>query len=176
MKIAIGSKNPVKIAAVQDAFELVWPDENFVFEGSDVASGVPDQPMSDEESILGATNRAERALEALGADFGVGLEGGIQQIGEKYFDCGWIVVVDKDGKKGVGSSIRMAVPFKMIKMIKEGKELGTVVDIVFGTQNSKHAGGHFGLMTNSGVTRLSGYRDGVISALAAFIHPEVFEG
>jgi inosine/xanthosine triphosphatase len=175
MKVAIGSKNPVKIASVQDAFELVWPDPIFDFEGIDVASGVSDQPMTDVESIKGATNRAQRALDALQADYGVGLEGGIQQIGDEYFDCGWIVVLDKQGKKGIGSSIRMIVPPKMIRLIKEGEELGTVVDMVFGTQNSKHAGGHFGLMTNNAVTRLSGYRDGIISALAVFIHPEVFK-
>lgn len=174
MKVAIGSKNPVKIAAVQEAFEKVWPGRSFEFDGVEVLSGVSDQPMSDEESITGATNRARRAREQKDADFGVGLEGGIQKIGERWFDCGWIVVTDRDGKLGVGSSIRMIVPQKMMALILSGKELGEVVDIVFGTKNAKQAEGHFGLMTNKGVTRKDGYRDGVIAALPIFITSHVF--
>ena len=76
MKVAIGSKNPVKIEAVKEAFGKVWPDQDFEFIGIEVPSGVPDQPMSDEESIKGATTRANNALDRLNADFGIGLEGG----------------------------------------------------------------------------------------------------
>lgn len=174
MKVAIGSKNRVKIACVEEAFKKVWPDKDFTFEGVEVVSGVPNQPMSDEESITGATNRANRAMEALDADFGVGLEGGLQQTAGEWYDCGWIVVVNKDGTRGVGSTIKMAVPSKMIELIQQGKELGDVVDIVFGQHNSKQGGGHFGLMSNNVITRQIGYRDGVISALVAFLHPDLF--
>jgi len=38
--VIVGSKNPVKITAVKDAFEAVWPDGSFSFEGMDVPSGV----------------------------------------------------------------------------------------------------------------------------------------
>lgn len=175
MKVAIGTKNPVKIQAVEEAFTKVWPDKKFEYIGVDVTSGVPDQPMSDGESIMGATNRAQAALEKLNSDFGVGLEGGLQLIGDKWFDCGWIVVLDSKGHKGVGSSIKMEVPPKMMKLIQEGKELGKVVDILFHVENSKQTNGHFGLMTGKTITRKEGYRDGVIAALAAFINQQVFE-
>ncbi|HVZ58518.1 MAG TPA: inosine/xanthosine triphosphatase [Patescibacteria group bacterium] len=174
MKVAVGSKNPVKIAAVKEAFVKVWPDREFEFIGTEVDSGVPDQPMSDNESIIGATNRALRAKSFVSADYGVGLEGGIQKIGEKYFDCGWIVVIDKKGQRGIDSSIRMEVPPKMMELIHQGTELGKVVDIVFRTNNAKHNQGHFGLMTGNAITRKEGYRDGVITALAAFINPDIF--
>lgn len=174
MKVAIGSKNRVKIACVEEAFKKVWPERDFIFEGVEVSSSVPDQPMSDEESITGATNRAKRALEKTHADFGVGLEGGLQQTSGEWYDCGWIVVVDTKGMKGIGSTIKMAVPAKMIELIQQGKELGDVVDIVFGQHNSKQSGGHFGLMSNNIITRKDGYRDGVISALVAFLHPDLF--
>ena len=48
----------VKIACVQQAFEKCFPEEHFSFEGINVASGVSDQPMGDEETLLGAQNRA----------------------------------------------------------------------------------------------------------------------
>ncbi|MBP9816364.1 inosine/xanthosine triphosphatase [Candidatus Woesebacteria bacterium] len=174
MKIAVGSKNPVKIACVKEAFEKVFPDITWEVEGVDVASGVPDQPMSDIESITGAQNRAQGARDALGADYGVGLEGGLQEIENNWFDSGWIVIVDAAGNEGMGSTIRMLTPEKMMEMIREGMELGHVNDKLFGVENSKHGDGHFGLLTNGAITRTSGYRDGVIAALARFIKPEVF--
>ena len=142
MKIAVGSKNPVKIACVKEAFEKVFPDIAWEVEGVDVASGVPDQPMSDVESITGARNRAQGARDALGADYGVGLEGGLQEIENNWFDSGWIVIVDAAGNEGMGSTIRMLTPEKMMEMIKGGMELGHVNDKLFGVENSKHGDGH----------------------------------
>jgi len=174
MKVAIGTKNPAKISAVEQAFKKVWPDIQFEFIGVEVISRVSDQPMTDEESIKGAINRAKAALEEEQADFGVGLEGGLQRIGTQWFDCGWIVILDKKEHLGIGSSIKMEVPPKMMKYIDEGIELGKVVDIVFNVKNAKHSNGHFGLMTANAITRVEGYRDGVISALVPFINPDVF--
>jgi inosine/xanthosine triphosphatase len=174
MKVAIGTKNPAKIAAVEQAFKKVWPDRDFDFIGVEVVSGISDQPMTDEESIKGAMNRAKAALEKEQADFSVGLEGGLQKIGNQWFDCGWIVIKDREGHLGVGSSIKMEVPPKMMKYIHEGVELGKVVDIVFHVKNAKHSNGHFGLMTANAITRVEGYRDGVIAALAPFINPDIF--
>src|SRR3989344_4029632 len=96
MKVAVGSKNPVKIEAVKRAFEIIWPEKKWDVLGVEVSSGVSNQPMSDLESIKGATTRAKRAIKALKADFGVGLEGGLQKIKKDWFDCGWIVVINKN--------------------------------------------------------------------------------
>lgn len=176
MTIAVGSKNPTKINAVREAYKLVWPDETIEIITIDSPSGVSNQPVTDKESIKGATNRAKHALKNGKADFGVGLEGGIQKVGNEYFDCGWIVVIDKKGNRGIGSSIRMQTPPIMIKMIHEQNlELGVINDILFNTKNSKQATGHFGLMTKDALTRTSAYRDGVISALTRFIHPRLYE-
>ncbi|HET7059911.1 MAG TPA: inosine/xanthosine triphosphatase [Candidatus Saccharimonadales bacterium] len=173
MKVAVGSKNPVKIESVRLAFKALWPDKKWQVEGVGVASDVSDQPMSDEESIKGAHNRAQKALEKLGADYGVGLEGGLQKTGEHWLDCGWVVVVDKDGNEGIGSTVKMIVPKKMMNLIRAGKELGEACDIVFKETNSKHGDGHFGLMTKNQITRTSGYKDGVIAALSYFVHPNL---
>ena len=63
----------------------------------------------------------------------------------------------------------------MMRYVKRGMELGHVDDLLFQTNNSKHATGHFGLMTNNAITRSDMYTDGIISALARFIHPEIYE-
>lgn len=174
MIVAVGSENPVKIQAVKKAFKRVWPDKNWKVVGVKVASGVSDQPMSDKESIKGATNRAKRALKELKADFGVGLEGGVNKIGNIWFDCGWIVVIDKKGRIGIGSGTRIETPESIMKLLREGRELGTANDILFGTKNSKQGQGHFGLMTNGILTRESEYYSAIVSALSRFIHPELF--
>ena len=126
------------------------------------------------ESILGATNRAKKALKKENTDFGVGLEGGIQKIGDEHIVSGWAVVIDKNGTLGIGSSIGMRVPEKIIKLIESGKELGDAIDITFKGDNLKQKEGFFGIMTNSAITRTHGYRDGTIAALTPFLHPEVF--
>jgi inosine/xanthosine triphosphatase len=174
MLIAVGSQNPVKVAAVLHAFQTVWPLVSWEVQGAQVGSDVSDQPMSDIESIQGARNRAQKSLRLFSAAYGVGLEGGIQKIGPDWFDCGWIIVVRHDGLEGLGSTARIITPPKMVAMIKKGQELGTVVDHFFGTQNTKQAAGHFGLMTNNAITRTSGYTDGVIMALVRFLHPELW--
>ena len=174
-KVLVGSLNPVKIAAVQAAFTTVWPEHTWEIEGVVVSSGVSNQPMSDLESITGARNRAINALAAGEADYGVGLEGGLQQIGEQWFDCGWVVVRDRNGREGSGSTARLAIPPCMISLVQQGLELGEAVDEVFQEHNSKQSGGHFGLMTNNVITRAKAYTDGVIVALACFVHAHLFE-
>jgi len=174
MKVAVGSKNPVKIEAVKQAFEKVFPEETWIVEGIEVNSGVASQPMSDKESITGARNRAKKALQKLKADYAVGLEGGVHEIEGKWFDSGWMVIVNKNGEEGVGSTIKMLVSEKIMQHIHGGKELGIANDIVFKTRDSKHGDGHFGLMTKNAITRTSGYRDGVISALSRFVQPDIF--
>lgn len=173
MRVAVGSKNKVKIEAVRLAFEALWPEKKWQVEGTDVSSGVSDQPMSDEESIQGAYNRARKALKALKADYGVGLEGGLQKTGGHWLDCGWIVAVDKKGNEGIGSTVKMVVPDKMMELIHDGEELGIACDIIFDMKDVKQGVGHFGLMTKNQITRTSGYKDGVIAALSYFIHPDL---
>ncbi|MDO8260420.1 MAG: inosine/xanthosine triphosphatase [Candidatus Magasanikbacteria bacterium] len=175
MKVAVGSTNPVKINATKQAFAKVWPNNKWEVVGLEISSGVSNQPMSDLESIKGATNRAKGALKAGKADFGVGLEGGVQKTNGMWFDTGWVVVIDKNGVVGIGTSIRMQSPPVMMEYVNKGMELGHIDDMLFGKKNSKHKQGHFGLMTRGVLVREEAYQHGVISALARFLHPKLFE-
>ncbi|TSC67992.1 MAG: hypothetical protein G01um101466_576 [Parcubacteria group bacterium Gr01-1014_66] len=175
MKVAVGSLNPVKIDAVTQAFFALFPHEIWEVEGVAVSSGVRSQPMSDMESIEGARNRACAAQRAFDAEYGVGLEGGLHQIGEHFFDAGWIVVRNRQGEEGIGSTAKIMTPPKIMKLVKQGMELGNANDFLFGATNSKQAEGHFGLMTKNTITRTQAYRDAVIVALSRFLHPHLFE-
>lgn len=131
--------------------------------------------MSDSESIEGAINRAKGALKKAKADFSVGIEGGIQELNGRWFTSGWVAIVDKKGNISLGSSIKMQVSKKVIKLLKQGKELGEIDDELFKVKNSKQSLGHFGFMTKGALPREDAYTQAVISALARFISPEVFK-
>ena len=76
--VIVGSTNPVKLTAVQTGFGAMFPQERFNFRGIDVPSGVSAQPQSDAETLQGAKQRAANAREQVpGADFWVGIEGGV---------------------------------------------------------------------------------------------------
>lgn len=120
MLIAIGSTNPVKINAVKDAFQTLWPNKNWQFKGIQVSSGVSNQPTSEQETIKGAFKRAKDVLAKLNADYGIGMEAELQKIERVWFNTGWVVVIDKKGKVGIASMLRVMVPEKIIALIKKG--------------------------------------------------------
>ncbi len=174
MRIAVGSVNPVKIAAAAAGFAAVWPADSLECDGCRVASGVGDQPMSNIESIRGARTRAEQARDALDADYGVGIESGLEEIDGGWFSTGWVVIVNRAGDEGISSSMMRPVPLPSMQLVHQGVELGVANDIVFGTTNSKQASGMIGLLTNAVLTREAVFRDAVICALVRFLHPELF--
>ena len=78
MRIIVGSQNPAKLEAVSVAFASFFPEDNFEVQPVNVPSGVSHQPLSDAETLLGATNRARAARELEPeADYWLGIEGGL---------------------------------------------------------------------------------------------------
>lgn len=175
-KIIIASKNPVKISATKDGFSKMFPNQTFEFEGISVPSGVCEQPMSNAEALTGATNRAEKAgLIMPDADYFVGLEGGVEDRGDKLHSFSWIVVRDKTGKIGTGKSGEFVLPPKVRELILGGMELGHADDIVFGKKDSKLSNGAIGILTNDVIDRAGLYTPAVIFALIPFIKPELYQ-
>lgn len=174
MKIVVGSKNPVKLEAVTTGFKAVFPNEKIEVAGVEVASGVHEQPMSDHEMMQGAKNRAQRALaKDKSADYGVGLEGGLHEYEGDWYGRSWMAVLNKEGKIGLGSSVSCYIPPHMMELVHKGKDLRQVCEELYGVEDIGRKEGYFGLLTNNLITRASGYTDGVIMALANFIHPEI---
>ena len=168
-KVIVASKNPVKINATKAAFEKMFPDEEFTFEGVSVGSGVSDQPMSDSETFEGASNRVMNAREAAPeADFWTGLEGGLEEKNGEMEAFAWMVVQSKDGKIGRGRTATLFLPPAVAELVRQGKELGDADDIVFGKTNSKQANGAVGLLTHDLITRSDSYEMAMILALIPF--------
>ena len=172
--VAVGSRNPVKIAAVRAVLARVAPAATA--EGRAVSSEVPDQPWGDEETIRGARTRARAALAAdPAATMGVGIEGGVTALVDgSVMSNAWAVVVDRDGREGVGGSLAMPLPPRVARLLREGMELGHAVDAVAGTENVKHKEGAVGVLTQGLVTRQGAYEVLLSYALAPWLAPSYF--
>lgn len=171
--VAVGSKNKTKTAPVKEVFSKHFQKLKVV--AVDVESGVSEQPMSDDESFLGAKNRAQNALKKVkNADFGVGIEGGIHEYPYGHFERSMVVIMDRKGDFGIGATGGLALPPKIVKHIKNGKNLEQAVDALFGTKEIGEGIGMFGVMTKGVVTRSSGTVHGVAFALARFLHEKLY--
>lgn len=168
-KIIVASRNPVKINAALSGFKKMFPNEMFEIEGVSVASGVGDQPMSDEETIRGARTRVENACaQYADADFWVGIEGGVEDAHNEMQAFAWIVIKSKDGNVGRGRTGVFLLPPQVAHLVRQGKELGEADDIVFGRINSKQENGAVGLLTDNIMHREKYYTDTVVLALIPF--------
>ncbi|MBI3569311.1 MAG: DUF84 family protein [Gemmatimonadetes bacterium] len=168
--VAVGSTNPVKLAAVRAILGPLAP--HAAFEGVGVSSTVADQPFGDDETIRGARSRAEAARAALDADLGVGIEGGCVETADGLRTCAWAAVVDRDGARGTGGSLAMPLPQSVARDIRAGMELGHAMDALVRQHNTKHGAGAVGILTAGLVDRQRAYEVLVTYALAPWLTPE----
>ena len=172
MKIAVGSTNNAKLEAARLAVLKMFPKAVVV--GVSVKSNVSDQPKSDKESIEGALNRARAAQKKTRADFGIGMEGGIQKIGKSWFESGWIAVVDKKGNLGLGSSARFEMSGKLAKELLSGRELRDVINELTNRTDVHETDGAMGVLTAGHLKRAEAYTHGIIFAFAPFLSDKKF--
>jgi inosine/xanthosine triphosphatase len=171
MKIAVGSANPVKVEAVRTMTQRVWPEAEIVAVA--VPSGVSAMPMSDAEALTGARNRAKAARQTAAADLGVGLEGGVNAEPFGLALHGWVVIVDGNGREGIGGGARLPLPQAIAQRVLAGEELGDVMDDVLNDHNVKQKGGAVGALTAGLVMRQETFAVAVAYALSLFIVPEL---
>ena len=170
-KVIIASKNPVKINATKKAFEEVFNDY-FEFEGVSADSLVSDQPMSNKETLKGATNRLDN-IQNLKADFFVSIEGGVDLLDDNYEAFAWIVI-SHNNKISKAKTATFPLPLKISKLIHEGFELGDADDIVFKRSNSKQQNGAVGILTDNVINRTDYYSHAIILALIPFTNTKLY--
>lgn len=172
-KIVVGSTNRAKLTAVRSTIQRVWPDAEIV--GVDVDTGVSVMPMSDDECLAGARNRAEAALAALDADLGIGLEGGVQAGTPGLMLMGWVVIVDGNGRVGTGGCARIPLPEAIAMRVLTGEELGPVMDDVLNEHDTRQRGGAVGALTDELVLRGDAFAQAVAYALAPFVASHLYD-
>ncbi|WP_425389850.1 inosine/xanthosine triphosphatase [Ekhidna sp.] len=174
MKIIVASKNPVKINSTQNGFSQVFPEVSLEFIGYSAPSGVSDQPMTNEETLQGAKNRAKHIKnEYPGASFWVGIEGGIEDTEDGMEAFAWVVILSND-QTGHSRTSSFFLPPKVRELVLKGVELGHANDQVFEEHNSKQKGGAVSSLTNGLLGRTEYYEQAVILALIPFVNKELY--
>lgn len=168
LKIKVASANPAKINAVASAFAELFPTATLDVQGIAVPSGVADQPMSSDETLLGAMNRVAE-LAHIPADYRVAIEAGL----DGDFTFAWMVI-EHQGKIGKARSASLMLPPKALEQLKQGKELGDVMDAMFDQTNVKQKGGAIALLTQDKLSRSSVYHQALILAMIPFLNSALF--
>lgn len=172
--VLVGSKNPVKISCTEDAFTRAF-NKSFLVEGINASSGVPEQPVGNRETLLGAKNRAFNSREIFPeANYWVGIEGGVDEDEKGMFAFAWIFILDKMGKTSQSKTGTFYIPSAVATLVSDGMELGMADDLVFNKDNSKQQGGSVGILTHGVVDRNEYYRQAIILALIPFLNENLF--
>lgn len=151
MRIAVGTTNKAKLEAIRNIFS-----DSVEIIPCKVPSNVREQPFSDEETIQGAINRAKNALVEVDADLAIGLEGGVTETPIGLMLCNWgaLVVREKMNKPYVAGGARIVLPDDISNRLRNGEELGPVMDDFCQQKNIRSHEGAIGIFTNGQVNRV----------------------
>lgn len=172
--VAVGSTNVDKINATQNALAKLNADIGyervFTVLGCEVKSGVRDQPISADEALQGAKNRAKAAMLNTEKCFvGVGIEGGLQIVDGVWFNQAWVVIYDDRGFEpsfSFASSNGVPIPADLMDKIRAGVELSYAVDQLYNKQGTKNAGGWHSVFTRGHMPLQASIEDAILMAFA----------
>jgi len=175
ISVCVGSKNPSKIEATKRAFKRIFGERVRVY-SIKVNSGVSVQPLSDEEMVKGAINRAKKAFNAFSVDFGIGLEGGVVKYSFGVFVKGWAAVYN-GLRVSIASSVALPLPEYIWGLLISGKarELEEIMERLSGIRNIGDSIGAIGFLTQGKYDRIRAFEDAIICAMAPFLVPSIFK-
>lgn len=173
MQVVVGSENPVKLTAAHQAFSMFY-DEVQVLPAK-VITGVNPFPMSQQETLRGAINRAKAAWAAIPhATFAVGIESGVYQLDDRYLVQAYVVVKQKT-VLSLGASVAFEVSPSLIAFLDPtSDESKSTIDNVVERTDLFQNEGLVGVLTKKRLTRTQILRDAIIVALPRFQTPQHF--
>jgi inosine/xanthosine triphosphatase len=186
--IAVGSTRRPKLDAVSEALasfgSFLSKDAQFEIRGIDVPSGVRHTPLTREDLMAGARQRAE-ALARIAREknepwtYFVGLEGGLDVVSDGGMRCvfleNWAYVKDGGGRGFFGQSGGVLLPAALAKrVVDDGVELSDAIDTFAGGRGIRDAQGAWGILTRNLITRQDAFRVAVINAFAPFFNRAIY--
>ncbi len=177
VSVIVGSANSAKVEAARRAFGRCFGEVEVM--GLEVDSGVGAQPVG-EECFSGARNRAlaarnQAAVRSLGADFCLGIEGGLLKLGATWFGVGAVCVVDSHERESYGATPIFEMPASIVRRVLDGRELGDIMDEMSGEPDMRRTLGAVGYLTKGMLTKVSAYEDGILAALAPCVSADIYE-
>jgi inosine/xanthosine triphosphatase len=186
--IAVGSTRKPKVEAVREALAEFGPflssKAEFEIASVEVSSGVRHTPLTREDLMVGARQRAEALIEMAREknqpwNYFVGLEGGLDVVREGtirwVFLESWAYVTDGAGRSAFGQSGAVVLPEALAKIVVDDRvELSQAIDAFAGGRGIRDAQGAWGVLTQNIITRQEAFRVAVINAFAPFFNHEIF--
>ncbi|AAL64451.1 inosine/xanthosine triphosphatase [Pyrobaculum aerophilum] len=152
MIVAVGTKNPNKIRAVEDAYRLFGIPARIVPAPRPLTT--PPQPVGLEAVLKGAVERAKAALQAVEkAEHGVGIEAGVVEAGGVHLDITIAAIVDAGGRTTIGFGPAFQIPPPFLSQVLSGVEMGAVAEQYFKRPSIGYREGLIGVLTKRRVTR-----------------------
>ncbi len=168
MRVAVGSTNKSKILAVKKAWRIMGEAEIIPVK---VQSGVPEQPRSLKQTIIGAINRAVNARVKVNAEYGVGIEAGYMNITHNLLvDVQVTAIVDEEYVT-IGFSPAFQIPLEATRY----NTLGEYMASITGRAKINEEIGAIGYFTNGIVTRTDLTYYSVIMALVPRINKKQYK-
>ncbi|MBA2369795.1 MAG: DUF84 family protein [Candidatus Protochlamydia sp.] len=149
IEIAIGSTNPVKIQAVKNALN----DEDICVTPCSASSKVRPQPLSDEETLHGAINRAKDCLEKTEAAFAIGLEAGVVFLQNEVYLCHWGAIVDRNQNTYFTNGPLILLPAEYGNSLLAGENLEVIMHHSTGIKSLGAKEGAIGIFTQNRLNR-----------------------
>jgi inosine/xanthosine triphosphatase len=171
MKIAIGTQAPPKVNAIKEAVEkcvyLKWQKIDII--SKKVDSGIWEMPISLEENILWAQNRAKNLIkEWVEADLYIWMEGWTTIIWENSYLFWAVYIIDKKWKWSLWLSPMMQLPDIFHERVyTHWEELGPVLSEITWVEWASKKTGSFGHWSDDMLTR----KDQFFLAFTAAICP-----
>lgn len=152
MEFIIASMNQAKITAATKVITTYFPEA--IIHNMESQSGVRAQPVGDEETVTGAMNRARFIRNNHPGAIGIGLEGGVRFVGEEMYICNWGALALPNGKVITAGGAQIPLPSELAKEIKQGKELGPVMEQYVNHKGVRQKEGAMGVFTAGMITRV----------------------
>jgi inosine/xanthosine triphosphatase len=199
--VAVGSTRKPKLKAVTEALDafasLLAPQTHLEVVGVEVESGVSHTPVSREELMRGARQRAGALLRLAyqkghSWSYFIGLEGGLDVVPESAASAGmlgpptpfeyrrrvflesWAYVTD--GTRGhFGRSGGVELPEALAsEVLENGIELSVAIDRFAGAVGIRDRQGAWGVLSSNLITRQEAFRVAVVAAFAPFYNAKMY--
>src|SRR5699024_2613652 len=120
-----------------------------------VPSHVSKQPIGDEETRLGAINRAKHVFPKDKKANAIGLEGGVIEVDGILYLCNWGALMEEEHKLYTAAGARIELPSTFKQALYKGTELSELMDVYTKTNDIRNHAGAIGIFTNDLIDRSS---------------------
>ncbi len=170
-RVLVASQNLVKAEAVKQAFATYGMQTIVETSPEEILSGVSDQPLSLEETALGALNRIHAIRKHRGYDYYVSIEGGAYPLDlphrQQWYESACAAVVDANEAEqpSIAYGPAYPIPSRLVSHLLSGKDLNQAMEHETGIHKIGSSIGFNGWLTDGKCDRKTGSSQAVLMAL-----------